>query len=214
MSVRVAIDFNCAASWLAVEPTRALESRLGTAFEWLPFPSAAKPPAPAVASTQPRVEQTHTERSARHSMLRSQYLADEIRRYAAARGLEVGEIYRSKDTTLASLGLLWMGRQDPTDAGEYVSRIFDLLWREDAEANRDLVEAALGKAAPGFAQYAAGAGEVELAATREGLAEEGLWNVPGYLTGGEVFIGRQHLPIVEWFATSEEAAAASIRRRG
>jgi hypothetical protein len=46
------------------------------------------------------------------------------------------------------------------------------------------------------------------------LASDGLWTVPGYLVGGEVFIGRQHLPMVEWIATEASEATAAIGRRG
>ena len=33
------------------------------------------------------------------------------------------------------------------------------------------------------------------------LAALGVWNVPAFLSHGEVFIGRQHLPMIEWLAT-------------
>lgn len=203
--VRVAIDFNCAASFLAVEPTRALEGRLGVPFEWLAFPS--------VARTMPAVKVTGGERSARHFMHRFQYVADELRRYAASRGVEIGETLRSLDTTAASLGLIWIGRRSPSRAGEYAARIFDCIWRENAEPDLDLVRRTLGPAEPEFVEFARGAGGAELNAVRDELSSEGLWTVPGYLVGGEVFIGRQHLPMVEWLATSEDAALSAINRK-
>jgi 2-hydroxychromene-2-carboxylate isomerase len=203
--VRLAIDFNCAASWLAVEPTRALEQRLGAAFDWLPFPT--------VASSAPRVKLTGGERSARHFMLRFQYVADELRRYAASRGMRIEETVRSVDTTTASFGLLWIGRRSPALAGEYAARVFDRIWRENAEPDLAFVERTLGAAAAGFRDYAAGPGPRDLDTTREQLASEGLWNVPGYLAGGEIFIGRQHLPMVEWIATAEQEATAAIGQK-
>jgi 2-hydroxychromene-2-carboxylate isomerase len=203
--VRVAIDFGCAASWLAVEPTRALERRLATTFEWLPFPT--------VVSTLPRVKVTGGDRSARHFMLRFQYIADDLRRYAASRGLEIDEVVRNVETEAASLGLLWIGRQRPDLAGDYVAQIFDRIWRENAAPDLAFVEHALGPTSSGFRAYADDAGPLDLDATRQALASEGLWNVPGYLAGGEIFIGRQHLPMVEWFATAEHEAAAAIGQR-
>lgn len=205
MSVRVATDFRCAACWLAVEPTRALESKLGRSFTWLPFP--------AVASTRPRIDVSRADRSARHFELRSEYLANDLRRYAASRGLEVGETFRAIDVTAASLGLLWIGRKAPALAGEYVARLFEDIWSRGIEPDLALVGRRLGPASSGFHAFAGGPGPHELAATRDELAAAGLWDVPGWLTGGEVFLGRQHLPMVEWFATAEEEAAAAIRRR-
>ncbi len=193
--VRVAVDFNCAASCLAVAPTRALESRLGAAFEWLPFP--------AVASTRPRMAVSNGDRSARHLRMRAEYVASELRRYGASRGLEIDDAHRSTDVTAASLGLLWLRARSPAVAGEYVARVFDRIWRENVEADLDFVEKCLGPDAEGFRTYVTGDGPRELDASREQLSSEGVWNVPAYLAGGELFIGRQHLPMVEWIATTQ-----------
>jgi 2-hydroxychromene-2-carboxylate isomerase len=192
--VRVAIDFSCPASYLAVAPTRALESRLGVEFEWLPFP--------AVARTRPNVVVSDDDRGARHLRVRAEYLANDLRRYAASRGLDLGDVHRSTDATAASLGLLWLHRRIPADAGEYVARVFDRIWRENTEPDLDFVEKCLGSGARGFREYATGDGPRDLEATREQLSSEGVWNVPAYLVGGELFIGRQHLPVVEWLATA------------
>ncbi|HXC53298.1 MAG TPA: DsbA family protein [Candidatus Limnocylindrales bacterium] len=201
--VRVAIDFNCAASYLAVAPTRALESRLGAMFEWLPFP--------AVASTRPRMTVSNDDRSARHLRMRAEYVASELRRYAASRGLAIDDAHRSTDATAASLGLLWLRRRSRERAGEYVERVFDRIWRENAEADVDFVEKCLGPDADGFRAYVTGDGPRELDASREQLSSEGVWNVPAYLAGGELFIGRQHLPMVEWLATTQPRSLESTK---
>jgi 2-hydroxychromene-2-carboxylate isomerase len=36
---------------------------------------------------------------------------------------------------------------------------------------------------------------------RAELEAAAVWNVPAFLVGGELFIGRKHLPMVEWLAT-------------
>jgi 2-hydroxychromene-2-carboxylate isomerase len=192
--VRVAVDFNCPASYLAVAPTRALEARLDTSFEWLPFAPVAK--------SRPRVVLSSDDRGARHSRMRAEYVANDLRRYAASRGLDLGEGSRSGDTTAASLGLLWLGSNAPAFAGEYVMRVFDRIWREGNDAGQAFVESCPGFDAQAFRRYVAAEGPAQLEATRVQLAAEHVWNVPAYLVGGELFIGRQHLPMVERLAAS------------
>jgi 2-hydroxychromene-2-carboxylate isomerase len=192
--VRVAVDFGCAESWLAVEPTRALELRLGMPFEWLPFPS--------VTRSWPKVVLADKSRGMQHFRMRSEYLANDLRRYAASRGLDLGDVHRSVDIA-ASLGLEWLSRKAPAATGEYVMRVFDRIWRDNDEADLDFIDALLDTRAPGFRDFAAEDGRRELEASRERLSAEGVWTVPAYLAGGQLFIGRQHLPMVEKLARAK-----------
>jgi 2-hydroxychromene-2-carboxylate isomerase len=199
--LRVAIDFRCAASYLAAAPTRALESRLGVRFDWLPFPM--------VTRTRPDIVVSGDDRSARHFRARSEYVANDLRRYAAARGLDLGDGRRETDTTTASLGLLWLSRRASPDAGEFVAGVFDRIWRDNAEADIAFVEGLLAADARGFRAYATGDGPRDLETTRAQLSSEGVWNVPAFLVADQLFIGRQHLPLLERLATAEPLGAES-----
>jgi 2-hydroxychromene-2-carboxylate isomerase len=196
--IRVAIDFKSPAAYLAIASTRALEARLGRAFDWLPVsvPPLNRPKPPAAGE----------DRGARHRRIRAEYRANDLRRYAAARGLDLGDIYRETDTTAASLGLLWLCRQAPALAGDYVTRVLDRIWREHAEADLAFVEQSLAERANGFRVYAAGDGTGELESIRAKLAADGVFDTPAYLLAGDVFIGRQHLPMVEWLAGGRTGA--------
>ena len=108
------------------QPTRALESRLGRAFTWLPFA------APGIG--RPKPASPDEDRGARHRRVRTEYLAHDLRRYAESRGLDLGDLYREPDTTAAALGLLWLRRRAPALAGDYVTRVFDHLWRDNVDA--------------------------------------------------------------------------------
>ena len=109
------------------------------------------------------------------------------------RGLDLGDVYREPETALASLGLLWLRRRAAAPASDYVTRVFDYLWRANA-AGADLafVEQSLGAEAAGFRDYTTDAGPRELSAVRAELQALGVWNAPAFLSHGEVFIGRQH----------------------
>jgi 2-hydroxychromene-2-carboxylate isomerase len=189
-SIRVAVDFKSPEAYLAVAPTRALEERLGLTFDWVAVSVAAlTPPKPAAANE---------DRGTRHRRMRAEYRANDLRRYAAARGLDLGDVYRQPDTTTASLGLLWLRRWAPASVGDYVAGVFDRLWRDGADADLGFVERCLAGAARGFRAYAAGDGPRELEAVAAELTAAGVWSTPAYLVADDLFIGRQHLPMVEW----------------
>jgi 2-hydroxychromene-2-carboxylate isomerase len=192
--IAVCVDFKSAQSYLAVEPTRALEARLGVAFDWRPV---SVPPL-----SRPKPAQPGDDRGTRHQRARAEYHARDLARYAESRGLALGDVHRAPDVALASLGLLWLRRHRPELASDYCARVFESLWRDGPEvAEPAAIEAALGSAAPGFRAWAAGEGPRELAESQRELGLAGVWNVPAYLVDGDVFIGRQHLPMIEWLAT-------------
>ena len=187
----VCVDFGNAHAWLAVEPTRALEARLGTAFDWLPL---AVPPL-----VRPTPERDGDDRGTRHRRFRARYFENDLRRYAASRGLELGDLYRAPDTRLASLALLFVR------SGAFAARVFELEWREGADISKpEVIDAALKQVGVGteaFREFAAGEGPGQLAALQSELETLGLYTVPAYLVAGEAFLGRQHLPMVEWLLT-------------
>ena len=157
--------------------------------------------------SRPRPIGVGDDRSARHRSIRAAYVARDLERYARARALELRDLYRSPDVTRASLGLLWLRREAPQLAGDYVARVFELLWQRDADvAGAAVVESALGRDPSAFRAWAAKEGALELAANQRELVEAGAWNVPAYLLHGEVFIGRQHLPMLEWLLTGQTGA--------
>jgi 2-hydroxychromene-2-carboxylate isomerase len=199
--ITVCIDFKSPQAYLAIAPTRALEAKLGIAFDWRPLI------VPALPKHEPSANE---DRGARHKRMRAEYLARDLERYAAARGLRLSDPYRNPDTTAASLGLLWLRRKSPEAAAGYVERMFERLWQEDANiADPALVEAELGSLADGFARYAQGEGPEELSRSQRELLEAGAWNAPAYLAFGEVFIGRAHLPRLEWLARHSQSSTGT-----
>jgi 2-hydroxychromene-2-carboxylate isomerase len=80
--------------------------------------------------------------------------------------------------------------------------VFELEWQRGADlAKAETIDGALreaGLAPADFRAFGAADGPSRLAALREELDGLGLYTVPAYLVGGEPFLGRQHLPMVEW----------------
>lgn len=188
----VVIDFNSPQAYLAIGPTCALADELGITIDWQPL---------VVAPSKKSAADSGQDRGARHRRFRADYLERDIVRYAADRGLSIGErLNRSKDSTFAAIGLLWAKRQGPLLARSYVERVFNRYWQEDLDIEDErsirTLLAEIHAPASGFDAYAREEGRAELARIRSELRDAGVFEVPTYLVEGDTFLGRQHLPLV------------------
>lgn len=191
-ALSVAIDFKSASAYLAIGPTRAIVEQLGVAINWQPFLVSSWKDYSAGSGSNGR--------GARHRRLRAEYIERDVIRYAAARGLTIRGLHRQTDSTLAAMGLLWTRVAAAPLAAEYVQRVFDRYWCEQLDieeegAVRSLLDE-LGVPVAGFAAYASGEGRAELERLQAELAKAGVFDVPTYLLNCEVYVGRQHLPLI------------------
>jgi 2-hydroxychromene-2-carboxylate isomerase len=187
----VAIDFKSAAASLAIGPTCSLAEQLGLSIDWRPF---------LIGQSKYDAETGANDRGARHRRLRANYTEHDVMRYAADRGLALRGLRRQTDSSLAAIGLLWTRRWPGPLGRMYVQRVFDRYWREeldieDESALRALL-AEIGAPDAGFAEYAHGEGRAELEQVQSELINAGVFEVPTYLLNGEVYVGRQHLPLI------------------
>ena len=186
----VAIDFKSPYACLALAPTIAMATDLGITIDWLPMivPSAT------VAAPG------SSDRASRHRRYRADYIERDLRRYLADRGISPDALNRPADSTLTALGLLWAKRQGASQAQAYVQRVFDRCWRESSNlADERFVEASLaetGTPAAGFAPFAQGEGREELARINSRLREMGTFDVPTFIYDDDIYLGRQHLPLL------------------
>jgi 2-hydroxychromene-2-carboxylate isomerase len=198
-TVVVCIDFKQPRAYLAHRPTRELEVELGCRFDWQPFLVAPPKPPPA--------PQPDEDRGTMHRRLRAEYTARDVERYAHRLGLPLEDPYRDSDSAAAALGLLWCNARSSELARQYVDRVFAQRWGGSLELSSSraigALLAELGDA-EGWDAYVEERGPAALAAARERLSEAGVFDVPMYLYGGEVFQGRQHLPMLRWLLTERQ----------
>jgi 2-hydroxychromene-2-carboxylate isomerase len=191
-SLSAAIDFKSPAAYLAIAPTCTLAEELGQAVDWKPFLLTSRKDASSSSADH--------DRGAPHRRFRAAYTAQEIMRYAAGRGLTISGLNRQTDSSLAAIGLLWIKRQAAPLASTYVQRVCERYWREELDLeNESALRALLAELhAPvaGFEAYARGEGRAELERVQTELLNAGLFEVPTYLLGGEMYAGRQHLPLI------------------
>jgi 2-hydroxychromene-2-carboxylate isomerase len=190
--LQVAIDFKSPSAYLAIGPTRSLAEQLGRTIDWQPFLVSSWKGYSAGSETN--------DRGIRHRRLRAEYIEHDVIRYAAARGLTMRNLRCQADSTLAAIGLLWTRVAAPPLAAEYVQHVFDRYWCEQLDlenesAVRSLLQE-LGVPLAGFTPYASGEGRTELERLQAELAKAGVFDVPTYLINGDVYVGRQHLPLI------------------
>ena len=190
----VCIDFKNPKAYLALRPTFALEDELGIALDWLPLIVSPM--------SRPHAEQRNEDRGTRHRRMRAEYYERDMRRYANVYGLELPDLYRNPDVSVASIGLLWTKARSPNALRAYLSAVFERYWtaRLDIE-NSVAIEQLLHEVdadTSGWDAYVKGPGRALLEQTSSSLREAGLFDVPAYLVEGELFFGRQHLPMIRW----------------
>ncbi|MCY3818192.1 MAG: hypothetical protein OXH52_02340 [Gammaproteobacteria bacterium] len=183
----VVLDIKDPHSYLAKDPTYALADELGVDIDWLPF-----------VSRPLRRPGSGTDRGSRHRRFRAACQERSIARYAGARGLSVRDIYRAPDSSLAGMGMLAARAHSEEALRDYLDRTFRQYWEEgldieDADAISGLLSGAgVAEFDPDVEQF----GKLQ-----ECLALAGVFDTPAYLVGGDIFLGRAHLPMIRWILT-------------
>ncbi|MBV8453576.1 MAG: DsbA family protein [Deltaproteobacteria bacterium] len=200
----VAIDFKSPNAYLAIEPTCALAEQLRVSVDWQPFlVSPWKNHSPSAGAN---------DRGARHRRLRADYAEREVVRYAAGRGLAMHGLHRQTDSSLAAIGLLWTRRGPAPLARAYVERVFERYWREELDIEDERALSALlveiGAPVAGFAAFARADGRAELERMQTESIKAGIFEVPTYLLDGDMYVGRQHLPLIRALLPGETGKSA------
>ena len=191
-----AFDYANVASLLAVNPTCALADELGVAIEWLPLPMP-------VRDAPPPIRRNGETDGQRHARVRAEYYARDTARYARWQGIEVNRDADGVDSTLACVGGIWADRHGV--ARDYNLHVLREFWagRLDIQDRDGLTDVLAELGAPGFGDFDF---EVELAEHRQSVRARGVFTLPAYLVEDEIFVGRQHLPMVRWLLTGREGS--------
>jgi 2-hydroxychromene-2-carboxylate isomerase len=195
--LRVYVDFQDPGSFLALEPTRALTREFDLTLEWLPLQVRAT--ASGSASDESGASESV---GARHRRVRQAYRQMNHERYALWRGLTLRLPDRDHDTAVAGMGLLWLSARLPEAAHAYLERVFTgffagtLALDEPTQIVESLQQCGVDTAE--FAAYSGEAGRSALNAVQTQALESGVIAAPCYQIGDEIFVGREHLPMIRW----------------
>lgn len=190
----ILLDLRHPLAYLALHPAIAFGESHGLSIDWLPLTTPPlKPP------SEPR---DGDDRGARHRRFRANALAREIEIYGAAQALVLRDYYRSGDAGAARLGWLWVRDRRRDRLQAYLAELFRAYWslELDASSSKQVARLLDGLGAEGalYREWSQSEGPAAAAALDDELRRFGLFQVPAYVVEGEVFYGRQHLPMIDW----------------
>lgn len=187
----VILDVKDPHSYLAKDPAYALADEFGIGIDWLPF----------VSRPLRRHASRARDRGSRHRRFRAAYVERSIARYADARGVTIRNVHRAPDSSLAGMGMLAAKAHSEGALRRYLDVVFSQYWEDDLDIeDADTISGLLSAAGVvGFSPDPA-----HFAKLQERLALAGVFDTPTYLVGGEVFIGRAHMPMIRWILAGRE----------
>jgi 2-hydroxychromene-2-carboxylate isomerase len=199
----VLLDLRHPLAYLALHPAMSFGESHGLAINWLPLsvPALKPPTAPAADD----------DRGVRHRRFRAKALEREIETYAAAQGLVLRGTHRDAPVLAANLAWIWMRDRHADRLQNFLSELFRSYWSLDLDAESLKALASLldslGAEGARYLEWAGDAGPAAAASLDAELRGFGLFQVPAYVVDGEVFYGRQHLPMIEWILNSRSGPA-------
>lgn len=194
--VTVYTDYKSPYAYLAKDLAYELARDFAVRLDWLPYildiPSFL---GSARLDAEGRVIEQN--RSA-HQWRRVKYSYMDCRRQAKKRGLVIRGTTKIWDSTLAAAGMLYAKRHGDEVLRHYNDHVFERFWKRELDIEDPAVIAAVlaeaGADTADFAAWAAGEGRREVDRISRAAEEQGVFGVPSFIVGGELFWGREHLP--------------------
>ncbi len=197
----VVLDIRQTQACLALGPAIEFGRSHEVEINWLPTCVAPlKPPSPA---------RPDDDRSIRHRRARAQAIAREIDTYAAAQGLVMRGYYRGPDPAPLYRAWLWVREHRPGILLEFIRRAFKHYWAEELDISDEAAVCALAAEVSAAVQRGSdraalfpdgwiGTAQRAFESVSRELDVRGIQSAPCYLIGDEIFLGRQHLPMIGW----------------
>jgi len=188
-------DYKSPYAYLAKDPTYELERAFPVRIEWRPY--ILDIPSYLGSARISDTGQVLEENRNGHQWRRVRYSYMDCRRQARKRGLTIRGTQKIWDSSLAAAGMLFAQRDDPAVFRRYHDIVFERFWQraldiEDPAA----VAAVLTEAGANGAAFPEqdDALRTEVAAISRAAEADGVFGVPSFVVGGELYWGREHLP--------------------
>ena len=118
------------------------------------------------------------------------------------------------DSTLPNIGILWVTQTARDKLADYFEAVYPPFWRRELDIeDLTVIEACLRQAgidAVGFSEFASGAGLALHDALQPQFHPNGIYGVPTYVLGDEIFFGREHIPYLRWALSGQNGPAPDI----
>ncbi len=211
----VYIDLKSPYAYLAIDPTRAMGAAAGVAIDWRPF-TLDIPSYLGSAKLDRKGKVASSSRSAQQwSGVRYAYM--DARRYANLTGKTVRGTEKIWDSSLAGIAMLWAKRQGRDLLDRFLDEAYLRFWRRDLDIEDvAVVESVLqhiDAGVEGFRAYAGGPGRALHDELNGAAFDAGVFGVPTYLVGDEMWFGREHLPRVAWLLGDRAGESPDVANR-
>jgi len=207
-TVTVYTDYKSPYAFVAKDLIYELAEETGARLDWLPY-TLDIPDFMGSAEVGEDKRIISEERSA-HQWRKVRYVYMDCRREANRQGLTLRGPRKIWDSSIAATGLLWAKRQGERVLRGYSDRTFERFWRRELDIEKpEVIEDVLAEAGAdvaGFAAFLAGPGRAEHDAIRGAAEAAGVFGVPFFIVDGELFWGRENLPLIRERLTVETAA--------
>jgi 2-hydroxychromene-2-carboxylate isomerase len=184
-TLRIYIDFKSGPAYLAMKPTLALLERHGVRAEWLPFDTRQAPIPPARAGES---------RGETHIRVRQEQRRRTCLKYAAIQGIPMVYPAEPGHTRCALAALLHVSG-DPLP---FIAAAYAAYWRDGLDLdNAGVVSRLLSEWGCDTASFDPADYNGLLECKQIEAEELGVFDTPMYVLGGELFLGREQLPLIE-----------------
>ena len=214
-ALAVYIDLKSPYAFIAIEPTRAMAASLGVPIDWRPF-TLDIPSYLGSARLDAKGNVAESNRTAQQ-WTGVRYAYRDARRYATLRNKTLRGTEKIWDSSLAGIAMLWVKRQGAERFDRFIDEAYARFWRRNLDIeDPDELEAVLeqtGANVDGFRAYVNGVGRVEHDELNRTAFDAGVFGVPTYLVGEEMWFGREHLPRVAWLLGRRDGPAPDVANR-
>jgi 2-hydroxychromene-2-carboxylate isomerase len=208
----VYIDIKSPYAYLAVEPTRELERELGVRFDWRPFVLDI-PSYLGSARLGKRGEVVEQNRSA-EQWSGVKYAYYDCRRYARLQNLTIRGTEKIWDTNLVATAMLWVRQYGYDTLHQFIDSVYLPFWIRELDVESEQVIARLlddvDANGAGFIEWAQADGLAQNSQLQSAAFAAGIYGVPTYVVGEELYFGREHLPRVRWQLNGQSGASPDI----
>ncbi|MEE2778436.1 MAG: DsbA family protein [Acidobacteriota bacterium] len=211
----VYLDFKSPYAFLSVEPTSDIASELGIEVDWRPLTLDI----PSYLGSAKLDEQGNVAEADRtpEQWAAVKYSYRDCRRYAGLRSFTLRGTIKIWDTSFAHIGFMWAKRQGAERLLAYIRAFYVPFWRREVDAEDPArIEQLLAQAGvelAGFRDFLDSEGRAEHDVMQAAIWEAGIFGVPSFLVDGELFFGRENLPMIRWMLAGRQGAAPDIAYR-
>ena len=189
-------DYKSPYAYLAKDMTYALERDFDVEVDWRPL--MLDIPAYLGAAKVDKQGNVVAENRNAHQWRRVRYSYMDCRRQANELGLTIRGPRKIFDSSIAAVGMLFAQKQGVFTA--YNDKTFESFWKRELDIEDPAAVAGVlgevGADASIFSTYLEDEGKSELDRFRLEAEELGVFGVPTFVLDGELFWGREHLPMI------------------